>query len=107
MGDVMPNSPYVLCSAADCVYRMQPIVLPLSNPPENDPRQLLWPPGDWLAYLACPGCEQMLLHNADDVRWKELSMQDRSLQAGKRWFLIAYKCAIENCGTLIEFHVLR
>src|SRR5258708_5894965 len=103
----MPNSPYVLCHFPDCEYRTQPIVLPLSNPPGNDPHQLLWPPGDWRAYLACPGCGQVLLRTARDVRWKELSMQDQNLQEGKHWHCIAYECDINNCGTPVEFHVLR
>jgi hypothetical protein len=103
----MPNSPYVLCHFPNCEYHIQPIVLPLSNPPKNDPHQLLWPLGDWRAYLACPGCGQVLLRTADDVRWKELSIQDQSRQEGKRWFLVAFECAPENCGTLIEFHVLK
>jgi|SRR5882724_2031842 len=102
----MPNHPCILCDKG-CVHYTQPIWLPLTIPPKIDPHQLLWPLGDWYAFLECPSCGRVLRRSAKDVRWEEMPMSAQTSLKDQRWFLVAYECAIENCGTPIEFHVLR
>ena len=102
----MLTCPYVLCDMQGCEYHTQPILLPLSNPPKTDPHQLLWPANEWKAYLACPGCGQLLLRSARDVRQRPLSTKDQALLKNKHWFLLASKCEVKDCGTPMQLSVL-
>jgi hypothetical protein len=63
----------------------------------------LWPMNDTELYLACPGCNVVSVHLYADV-------DDCPEDARKRheaWIRISFRCAIENCGTPVEFHALR
>jgi hypothetical protein len=109
LGNICPmpeETPYVLCEVQGCGFLHMPILLPWSIPMGSDLGPGSWPSNDWRAYLMCPGCGQLLLCRAQDVRWKELSKLDESLHSGLQWMCLNTPCEIENCETWTRVYFL-
>jgi hypothetical protein len=97
LGVLFPHALAVL----HCLACQTPMPLPSATLPPVIKRQGWWPnESDWL-YVACPECRQVSAYIAPSI------YHGQSLPHGdKTWLCISFRCAVENCNTPVQFHIL-
>src|SRR5260370_3071542 len=89
---------FVCCTSENC---LTPMLLYVAKPlqPVLDPDW--WPHGKNWVYVACPECKLVYAY----IGLESLQNQN-TLPVDKLWLRISFRCAVEDCKTPVQFHVL-
>jgi hypothetical protein len=98
----MNRHPGLFCLSRDYQHTQGPMPLPLSTLRHVPEDQVEWPnDGSWL-YVACPECNRVFAYSKIDL----LPSPPAGPHSDKFWLRISFRCAVENCGTPVQFHAL-